>query len=97
MIVLTLHIDLRSHQIRLGEQALNLTRLEFTLLEVFMRDAGRAFTRDRLLELVWGNDPTVGERLVDTHVKHLRRKLAAARPGYDPIVSVRGVGYRFQP
>jgi DNA-binding response OmpR family regulator len=92
-----LQIDLRSHQVHLGGQALNLTLLEFKLLEVLMRDAGRVFTRERLLDLVWGNEFVASERLVDTHIKHLRRKLAVAQRGYEPIMSVRGVGYRFQP
>ena len=91
-----LEIDLRSHEIRLNGQVLSLTRLEFNLLQVFARDAGRVFTRERLLDLAWGEESAASERLVDTHIKHLRRKLASAEPGYDPIVSVRGIGYRLQ-
>jgi two-component system response regulator BaeR len=92
-----LRLDLRSYEASLEGDPLSLTPLEFKLLEVFMRDAGRAFSRERLLQLVWRDEFAPSERLVDTHIKHLRRKLSAARPGYSPLVSVRGVGYRFDP
>jgi DNA-binding response OmpR family regulator len=91
-----LQVDLRSHMVLLNGRPVDLTPLEFQLLQVLCRDAGRAFTRERLLDLVWGDDYEGGQRLVDTHVKHLRRKLALVDPSFQPITSVRGVGYRFQ-
>ena len=67
-----------------------LTKLEYDLLVLFMRNKGRVFTRDELLNLVWGYDYVGYEKAVNIHIMNLRRKL-----DLDCIETVRGVGYRF--
>ncbi|WP_106402890.1 response regulator transcription factor [Actinocorallia populi] len=75
-----------------GERELELTRREFDLLEVFVRNAGTVLTRGVLLEEVWGYDFAVTDNAVETFVGYLRRKLEA---GEEPRIlhTVRGVGY----
>jgi DNA-binding response OmpR family regulator len=79
-----------------GEASLDLTRLEFDLLSVLMRSAPGVLTRSRLIDQVWGPAFSGDERLVDSHIYHLREKLSAAGLDPGPIATVRGVGYAFQ-
>ena len=80
----------------LGGIALNLTRREFSLLDVLSRHPGRIFSRARLLQLAYHDSMDVTERAIDSHVKNLRRKLAAASPTHDWIRSVYGVGFAWE-
>jgi DNA-binding response OmpR family regulator len=74
-----------------GGKDLGLTRTEFKLLSFLVQQAGRAFTRTRLMQAVWGYECTGRVRTVDVHVRRLRAKLG---PEYDAMVdTVRGVGY----
>lgn len=66
-------------------------RKEFDLLRLFLKNSGRVFTRQNLLDQVWGEDYFGDERIVDTHIKNLRKKL-----GNQLIETVRGVGYRLE-
>ena len=66
-----------------------MTAREFELLHTFLSAPGRVFTREMLLAKLWGYDFYVDERVVDSHIKNLRRKLER-----DYIETVRGVGYR---
>ena len=85
-------IDRHSHRALLKGEELPLTPTEFRLLEVLVRQAGRAFTRYELMDAAIGEDAIVLERTIDVHVKSLRKKLG---DGADLIETVRGVGYRF--
>jgi two-component system phosphate regulon response regulator PhoB len=85
-------IDRHSHRAFYGNQELPLTPTEFRLLEVLVRQAGRAFTRYELMDAAIGEDAVVLERTIDVHIKSLRKKLGEAGP---LIETVRGVGYRF--
>ena len=67
---------------------------EFRLLEFLMQSPGRVFTREQLLDGVWGRDIYIDERTVDVHVGRLRRALNRGRAS-DPIRTVRGAGYSF--
>lgn len=91
-----LQIDLVSHRAFCGGKLLHLKPKEFDLLTFLMRHRGRAFSRDQLLEQVWGYDYAGDTRTVDVHVRWLREKVEAnpSRPGL--IETVRGVGYRFK-
>jgi two-component system alkaline phosphatase synthesis response regulator PhoP len=71
-----------------------LSALEFKLLLAFVRQRGRVLTRTALLDEVWGPGTNVTDRVVDTHVMKLRRKIEAVMTG-QPLVGVRGMGYRF--
>ncbi len=72
---------------------LDLARYEYGILELLVREAGRVFSRRQLMEHVWDEPDVSLERTVDTHIKTLRTKLRAVRPGHDPIVTRRGFGY----
>ncbi len=85
-------IDKHSHRAILHDEELPLTPTEFRLLEVLIRQAGRAFTRFELMDAAIGEDAIVLERTIDVHIKSLRKKLGEAG---DLIETVRGVGYRF--
>lgn len=85
-------IDRHGHRALFGGEELPLTPTEFRLLEVLIRQAGRAFTRYELMDAAIGEDAIVLERTIDVHVKSLRKKLGDAA---DLIETVRGVGYRF--
>jgi two-component system phosphate regulon response regulator PhoB len=67
---------------------------EFRLLELLMQSPGRVFSREQLLDGVWGRDVYIDERTVDVHVGRLRRALNRGRVS-DPIRTVRGTGYSF--
>jgi DNA-binding response OmpR family regulator len=88
----TLTIDTARHTAHIAGQALELTSLEFTLLLTLARHAGRVFSREQLLELVWGYDYQGDSRVVDAVIKRLRHKL----PDADLIVTVRGLGYKLE-
>jgi DNA-binding response OmpR family regulator len=83
-------IDTTRREARYKGELLELTKLEFELLDLLVREAGRVFSRDELLNLVWGYDNYPSTRTVDTHVFSLRQKSRG-----EHFVSVRGVGYRF--
>jgi two-component system phosphate regulon response regulator PhoB len=85
-------IDRHSHRATLHGQEVPLTPTEFRLLEVLIRQAGRAFTRYELMDAAIGEDAIVLERTIDVHIKSLRKKLGEAG---ELIETVRGVGYRF--
>jgi two-component system alkaline phosphatase synthesis response regulator PhoP len=89
-----LKLDLKARSACIGDVPLNLTRLEFDLLEHLLSNAGRVLTRERLLEEAWGYDFAGDTRAVDSAIKRLRAKLRAADADADPIEAVRGVGYR---
>jgi two-component system phosphate regulon response regulator PhoB len=89
----TVRIDRHGHWAYLDEKKLHLTPTEFRLLECFLREPGRAFTRSQLLDVSIGNASFVLERTIDVHIRSLRTKLGAAR---ELIETVRGVGYRFR-
>lgn len=84
-------MDLRSHAVMVGGAAVELTFKEFELLALLMKNAGAVFTRDMLLENIWGYDFDGETRTVDVHIRTLRQKLG---DGGDIIETVRGVGYR---
>jgi two-component system phosphate regulon response regulator PhoB len=85
-------IDRHSHKALYHDHELPLTPTEFRLLEVLIRQAGRAFTRYELMDAAIGEDAIVLERTIDVHIKSLRKKLKDAG---ELIETVRGVGYRF--
>jgi DNA-binding response OmpR family regulator len=87
-------VDVGSRIATLEGVPMHLTRKEFELLHVLVSNPGRAFSREFLVERIWGSEFDGFDRAVDTHVTRLRRKLG---PLGDRIVTVWGVGYRFMP
>jgi len=90
-----LTVDVGGYTARLRGEPLDLTFKEFELLKYLMQHPGRVFTRDQLLQDVWGYDYYGGTRTVDVHVRRLRAKLGAEHEQF--IGTVRNVGYRFTP
>ncbi|WP_040159426.1 winged helix-turn-helix transcriptional regulator [Mobilicoccus massiliensis] len=86
-------IDESGYSARLRGVPLDLTYREFELLKYLVSSPGRVFTRDRILEEVWGYDYYGGTRTVDVHIRRLRAKLGPEHEGL--IGTVRGVGYRY--
>ena len=91
-----LQLNLTSHSAALGECALPLKPKEFSLLALLMSNRNRVFTRDQILERIWGFDWVGDNRTVDVHVRRLREKIEADPSEPTRIVTVRGVGYRFE-
>ena len=95
-----LQIDHSSRRVRVrgesGWQALELTDTEFRLLQALAARPGHILSRAQLLEHARGLDAEAFDRAIDSHIKNLRRKMAAARPQQSCIHSVYGVGYRFE-
>jgi DNA-binding response OmpR family regulator len=88
-------VDARRHTVHIAGAAVTLTPTEFRLLATMIREPGRTFTREQLIDQVFGYDFDGFDRTVDAHVSSLRRKIepGAKKPGY--IHTVYGVGYRF--
>ena len=76
--------------------ALDLTPVELRLLSTFAGAPGRVFSRDQLLDKLYSDHRVVTDRTVDSHIRNVRRKLAQACPGQDPIQSLYGVGYKLE-
>lgn len=88
-----IHIDRSRHRAVIGENELKLTPTEFRLLWTVIRQPGRAFNRQELMEASIGDDALVLERTIDVHVKSLRQKLGGKA---ELVETVRGIGYRFR-
>ena len=89
-----IELDRETHRVRRSGQELHLGPTEFRLLEFLMQSPGRVFSREHLLNAVWGHDVYIDERTVDVHVGRLRKTLNRGR-NTDPIRTVRGAGYAF--
>lgn len=89
-----IELDRVQHRVRRAGRDLHLGPTEFRLLEFLMRQPGRVFSREQLLDGVWGRDVYLDERTVDVHVGRLR-KAVGHDDGPDPIRTVRGSGYSF--
>jgi DNA-binding response OmpR family regulator len=92
-----LELDTTSRQVRLNGTALALTATEFRLLEFLMSRPGVVFSREQLLNSVWGQDRAITDRAVDVYVLRLRQKIESEPTNPVLIHSVRGFGYTFEP
>lgn len=96
MQVSELVLDAKSRRVFLGERALDMGPTEFNLLQFFMSHPERAYSRNQLLDQVWGANVYVEERTVDVHIRRLRKALQADGTDYSGLIqTVRGTGYRF--
>lgn len=93
LIIGPLLIDSISHRVRVNDRSLSLTRKEFGLLKVLAENSGRVYSREQLLQLIWGEDHKSSERTVDTHIKTLRLKMGDAG---NLIKTVWGIGYKLE-
>jgi DNA-binding response OmpR family regulator len=88
-------LDMARYELRRDGHIVEATTTELKLLFVFIRNRGRVFTRERILEEVWGSGVNVTDRVVDNHIVSLRKKIEPDPGAPQYLVSVRGVGYRF--
>jgi DNA-binding response OmpR family regulator len=90
-------LDPTSGRVTLGEQVIPLTRTEYNLLELFLQNPNRIFSRSAILDRLWGFDDAPSERTIVTHVKDIRKKLKAGGLTKDFIDTIYGMGYRLKP
>ena len=87
-------VDLAGHEVRVGSEAVHLTRREFSLLRLLVMARGRALTRDEILQLGWGERDGGSPRTVDIHIHRLRTKLGP--PFAQRLQTLRNVGYKLR-
>lgn len=90
-------VDVERKAIHYHQQPLQLTRFEFILLQAFIEQPGRVFSRDQLLNALGVSTDSSYDRSIDGHIKTLRSKLRAVNANADPIKTQRGFGYSYQP
>jgi DNA-binding response OmpR family regulator len=88
-------VDFARCELRRAGKAIEMTPIEFKLLAAFIHHRGQTLSRDKLLDQVWGRETFVTDRAVDTHITNLRKKVEPKPSEPRFLVSVRGMGYRF--
>jgi DNA-binding response OmpR family regulator len=91
--VADLVIDLEKFTVTAGGQKINLTSTEFRILELLSSKKGWVFSRDKILDHLWGDEKAVIDRTVDVHIRHLREKMGSSA---GLIKNIRGVGYKLE-
>jgi two-component system response regulator BaeR len=94
---LKLKLDPHSFRVLADGQEVELTTVEFQLLQALYQQPGRIFSRSKLMDLIYQDQRIVSDRTIDSHIKKLRKKLADILPGRELIHSVYGAGYRYDP
>lgn len=89
-----LQIDLSAHEVKRGDQIFSLTPLEFDILHTLAQKPGQVFTREYLLEKIWGYRNSTDNRLINVHIQRLRSKIEKDPDNPEFIVTVRGIGYK---
>jgi DNA-binding response OmpR family regulator len=89
-------IDFKKYEAKKGGQAINLTALEYTLLNFLIKHEDQVLTRNSILDSVWGNTVYVYPRTVDTHIANLRKKIEDDPENPKFILGVRSIGYKFK-
>ena len=89
-------VDFSRAELRRNGTRMDLTAIELKMVELFLRNPGRVITREQMIDEVWGRDVFVTDRVVDTHMVKLRRKIEADPASPRHLASVRGIGYRFE-
>ena len=92
-----IEVDFTRGELRRAGRPVEISALEFKLLSAFIRNRGKLLSRDQLLDEVWGRGLAVTERVVDNQVSSLRKKIESNPAEPRTLVSVRGLGYRFDP
>ena len=92
-----LGLDLEAGRVKFGEQVIALTATEYNLLELFLRNPDRIFSRSAILDRLWGFDDAPTDRAIVTHIKDVRKKLKAGGLAEEMIETVYGMGYRLKP
>lgn len=84
-----IQLDTENYKVFVSGQEVTLTAREFEILRLFMENQGRVFTREQLLDIIWNYDYMGDDKIINTHIKNIRKKL-----GVECIETIRGVGYR---
>lgn len=84
-------LDMNSLTVLVGNESISMTTREFEILKLLLENQGRVFTRESLLDSIWGYDYFGDEKIVNTHIKNIRKKL-----GVDYIETIRGAGYKIE-
>ena len=95
LVIGSISLEDKTHQVMIDKQVLNLTPNEFGLLKIMMSQPNRVFSRSELINRVQGYDFEGYDRTIDTHIKNLRKKIAQKLPDQEVISTVYGVGYKF--
>ena len=95
LVIGSISLDDKTHQVLIDKQVLSLTPNEFGLLKVMMSQPNRVFSRNELINRIQGYDFEGYDRTIDTHIKNLRKKIAQRLPGQEIISTVYGIGYKF--
>ena len=83
-----------SHKVQINNRIINISPTEFKILHLFMKNIDRVYSRNQILDKIWGNKSEIDDRTVDVHIKRLRESLKQS--GYNKLIqTVRGAGYRF--
>jgi DNA-binding response OmpR family regulator len=90
-----LHVDFKSYQVTVDGQPVELSSREFKLLQFFIGHPGRVYSREQLLDRVWGDEAFVEPRTVDVHISRLRGVIELDKETPRYILTVRGIGYKF--
>jgi DNA-binding response OmpR family regulator len=96
LVVSELRIDFPKRSVRVRGNDAQLTFVEFEILSALARGPGRVFTRDMLLNRIWGDSAYRDPRTIDVHIRHLREKIERDPKDPEYLFTVRGVGYRFR-
>ncbi len=91
-----IRLDFSKRTTEVRGDSVRLTYVEFEILAVLMRHPGRVYTREMLLDRVWGDSAFRDQRTVDVHIRHLREKVERDPKNPEYLLTVRGVGYRFR-
>ena len=89
-------LDEAGYRATIGGRDLNLTAVEFQLLKVLADHPGRIYTREQLMDAMYRDERVVADRTVDSHIKKIRRKIAAVLPDRELVHSVYGLGYKYE-
>ncbi len=90
-------LNLSEQTLKIGEASTSLTVTEYSLLKHFMQHQGEVLSREQILDQIWGSDFLGELRVVDLHIRNLRKRFSALSPGKEYIQSIRGIGYKFEP
>jgi two-component system response regulator RegX3 len=92
----TVRMDIERHTVSVSGDVVNMPLKEFELLEFLLRNAGRVLTRGQLIDRVWGSDYFGDTKTLDVHIKRIRSRIEATPSDPTMLVTVRGLGYRFE-
>jgi two-component system, OmpR family, response regulator RegX3 len=89
-------MDVERHEVSVNGERIKLALKEFELLEMLLRNAGRVMTRGQLIDRIWGADYVGDTKTLDVHIKRLRTKIEPDPANPRHLVTVRGLGYKFE-